>query len=107
MKKYKVIFSQSALDDLEEIILYISKDSRQNAMRMHDRIIEVANKLEIFPKLGFQVPDKKMSEGGFRVIVIDKYLLFYKVYDEEINILRVMHGARNYPRLFSKLSPSE
>lgn len=102
MEKYRVTFLQSALDDIEDIVLYIAKDSKKNALLMHDKIIEVANRLETFPKLGVQVPDKKMSERGFRMIAVDKYLLFYKIYSEEICILRVLHGARDYPKLFSR-----
>ena len=104
MEKCKVVFLQSALDDLEEIVLYIAKDSKTNAIAMHDRIIETANRLETFPKLGVLVPDKKMGERGFRVIAVNKYHLFYKVHSEEVAILRVLHGARDYPKLFSRFS---
>lgn len=104
MEKYKITFLHSALEDLEEIVLYISKDSKENAMAMHDKIIELATKLEDFPKLGVQVPDKKMSARGFRMIAVDKYILFYKVYSQEICVLRVLHGARDYSILFSQIS---
>lgn len=102
MEKYKVIFLRPALDDLEEIVLYIAKDSKTSALKMHDKIIDSTNRLETFPKLGLLVPDRKMSESGFRLLVIDKYLLFYKIYDDEINILRILRGARDYPKLFDK-----
>lgn len=101
MAKYKVEFLQSAIDDLEEIVLYIAKDSPKSAMELHDKIIESATRLQEFPSLGRLVPDKKLRESGFRLIVIDKYLLFYKIYNEEINILRVLRGDRDYPSLFS------
>jgi len=104
MERYRVVFLQSALDDLEEIVLYISKDSKEKAMKMHDKIIDLANKLETFSKLGVQVPERKMSAHGFRLIAIDRYLLFYKIYPEEICILRVVHGARDYSKLFSQFS---
>lgn len=102
MEKFNIIFTESALNDLEEIILYIAKDSKENALKFHDKIIESTNKLEIFPKLGLLVPDKKMSSSGFRMLVVDKYLLFYKVYHDEIGILRILHGSRDYPKLFLK-----
>ena len=102
MEKYKVLFLQPALDDLEEIVLYISKESKASALKMHDQIVSSANRLEAFPKLGTLVPDKKIGERGFRVLVIESYLLFYKLYDNEINILRVLHGSRDYPNLFNK-----
>lgn len=102
MEKHKITFLQTALDDLEEIVLYISKDSKQSAIEMHDKIIQIANKLESFPKLGIQVPDKKMSARGFRMIAVEKYLLFYKVYPGEVCVLRVLHGARDYSILSSQ-----
>lgn len=40
METYDVQFLQEALDDLEEIVLYIAQDSRQAALRMHDKMIE-------------------------------------------------------------------
>ena len=107
MEKRKVVFLQSALDDLEEIVLYIAKDSKESAMKIHDKVIETANRLETFPKLGILIPDKKMSESGFRMIAVNKYLLFYKVYPEKVDILRVLHGARDYPKLFSRISDKE
>lgn len=101
MGTYKVEFLQSAIDDLEEIVLYIAKHSAKSAIELHDKIIESATRLEEFPKLGRLIPYKKLMEYGFRFIVIDKYLLFYKIYNEEINILRVLRGDRDYASLFS------
>ena len=43
-----------------------------------------------------------MRESGFRMLIIDSYLLFYKIYDKEIDILRVLRGDRDYPSLFQK-----
>jgi len=98
--KYRVKFLQTALDDLEEIVLYIAKDSKTVAMKMHDKLVANAYRLKTFPKLGTLVPDKKMREAGFRMLIIGKYLLLYKIYGDEINFLRVVHGAKDYPRLF-------
>jgi addiction module RelE/StbE family toxin len=102
--KYKVEFLQTALDDLEEIILHIAKDNKTAAMKLHDKIIAAAYRLETFPKLGITVPDKKMRDGGFHMLIIEKYILFYKIYGDTINILRLAHGARDYPILFERQS---
>jgi len=101
MKKYKVTFLQPALDDLEEIILYIARDSSDAALKMHDEIILKARKLEDFPKLGRLVPDKKMSESGFRMLMIRPYIALYREMNGVIYIYRVIHGARNYPSLYN------
>ena len=92
---------EDALHDLEEIILYIAHDNKAAALKMHDLIIERAADLEVFPKRGRLVPDKKMSEIGFRMLVVEQYIAFYKIDGKTVHIHRVLHGARNYPLLFS------
>ena len=102
MESYNVQFLQEALDDLEEIVLYIAQDSRKAALAMHDKIIEKAKDLAIFPKRGRLVPDKRMSEAGYRMLGIKPYVAFYRIIGNDVFIYRVLHGARNYPLLYSK-----
>jgi len=107
METYEVRFLQEALDDLEEIVLYIAQDNRSAALRMHEKIIEKANDLTIFPKRGRLVPDKKMSAVGYRMLVVKPYIIFYRVIDSNVFIYRVLHGAVNYPLLYEKMVKSE
>ena len=96
---HEVIFMQTALDDLEQIVIYISQDNLNAALKLHDQIVDTANKLSGFPMMGRTVPDEKISKHGFRMISYGKYLLFYKVYEDTVVILRVLHGARDYSDL--------
>ena len=98
-----VQFLQEALDDLEEIVLYIAQDSLQAALRMHDKIIEKANDLVIFPKRGRLVPNKKMAAAGYRMLGIKPYIAFYRVVDRTVFIYRILHGAANYPLLYEHM----
>ena len=100
---YDVQFLQEALDDLEEIVLYIAQDSPQAAVNIHDRIIDKANDLIIFPKRGPLVPDKKMAASGYRMLGIKPYIAFYRIIDNNIYIYRVLHGSMNYPMLYKKM----
>jgi len=104
METYDVQFLQEALDDLEEIILYIAQDSPRAALRMHDSIIEKANDLSVFPKRGRLVPDRKMASAGYRMLGIKPYIVFYRVIDHTVLIYRVLHGATNYPLLYEKMA---
>jgi len=104
METYDVRFLSEALDDLEEIVLYIAGDSRSAALSMHDRIIEKANDLATFPKRGRLVPDKKMSAAGYRMLGIKPYIAFYRIVDKTVFIYRVLHGATNYPLLYGKMA---
>ena len=103
MEVYDVRFLTEALGDLEEIILYIAQDNPQSALRMHDKIVEKAEGLSVFPKRGRLVPDKKMAEAGYRMLVIKPYIAFYRVIKRDIFIYRVLHGATNYPLLYEKM----
>ena len=107
MEAYDERFLQEALNDLEEIVLYIVQDSHAAALRMHDKIIEKANDLTIFHKRGRLVPDKKMSAAGYRMLGIKPYVLFYRVIDHDVFIYRVLHGASNYPLLYEKMAQIE
>ena len=104
METYDVQFLQEAMDDLEEIVLYIAQDSRQAALNMHDKIIEKANDLTTFPKRGRLVPDKKMTAAGYRMLEIKPYIAFYRIVERNVFIYRVLHGATNYPRLYEQMS---
>jgi len=103
MEIYDVQFLQEALGDLEEIVLYIARDSRQAALRMHDKIIEKANDLSVFPKCGRLVPDKKMAVAGYRMLGIMPYIIFYRVVGRNVFIYRVLHGATNYSLLYEQM----
>lgn len=92
----KTIFSDLALHDLENIVLYISKDS---AIEFYNNLIEKDKMLISLPNLGPLIPDKKLSSKGYRMLIIDSYILFYKINENEIRILRVLHGSRDYPNL--------
>jgi plasmid stabilization system protein ParE len=104
MKTYDVRFLHESLFDLEEIVLYISQDSHEAALRMHDKLIEKANDLTIFPKRGRLVPDKKMAAAGYRMFSFSPYILFYRVAGRNVFICRVLHGATNYPLLYEKMT---
>jgi len=103
METYDVFFLQEALDDLEEIVLYIAQDNYQAALSMHDKIIEKANDLSVFPKRGRLVSEIKMAAAGFRMLGIKPYIAFYRIIDHNVFIYRVLHGAVNYPLLFDKM----
>ena len=103
MEPYDVNFLQEALDDLEEIVLYIAKNSKAAAFRVHDEFMKKASELKNFPKRGRPVPDKKMSAAGYRMLFVKPYIAFYRIVGSDIFIYRIMHGASNYPTLYKQM----
>ena len=104
MEKFKVNFLQGALDDLDEIVLYMASYSKEAAIKWHDKLIKVSNRLEEFPFMGVSVPDGKLASLEFRMIPVNNYIIFYRVYIamEEVTVLRVLDARRDYPRFFRK-----
>ena len=94
--------------------------SKQGAVRIKDKMNKAAKQILIFPEntgmkvvifhySGMSVPDFKLSKLGFRMIVVEKYLMFYKVSEDEKKIIfyRVLNGKTNYPTLMYKLYKDE
>ena len=103
MEVYDVCFLQEAVDDLEEIVLYIAKNNREAALRMRDTVVQKADDLSTFPRRGRYVFDLKMRRAGYRMLLVKPYILFYRVVNRSVFIYRVIHGAINYPLLYEKM----
>lgn len=108
--EYTLEFLPAALNDMTEIVSsFIMLDSKQGAIRIKEKMNTAAEQIFHFPYSGVTVPDHKLAKLGFRMIVVEKYLMFYKVFEDEKKILfyRVLHGKRNYPTLMHKLYNDE
>ncbi|WP_054693188.1 type II toxin-antitoxin system RelE/ParE family toxin [Syntrophomonas palmitatica] len=99
MSKYKIRVLQIAREDLGEIYFYIASDNPQAALSMTNKIIDKIDTLAELPFLGKTVPDSELAKREFRMLIVDSYIVFYKVIDEEIIVYRVLHGTRDYSDL--------
>jgi toxin ParE1/3/4 len=89
-----VVWTFSALADLEGIRRYIGNFNPSAASDMADRIIEAANSLATFPYRGRQVPGTQLREST----ISHPYIIRYRVGADGVVILRVRHGARRPTR---------
>ena len=103
---YTLEFLPAALNDMTEIISsFVMLGSKQGAVRIQEKMSKAAEQIHIFPYSGMSVPDFKLSKLGFRMIVVEKYLMFYKVFEKEKKIVfyHVLNGKINYPTLLCRL----
>jgi len=93
----KIRWVHLALDDLREIDKYISKDSPATAKKLLTLIWETTQLLKEHPHIG-----RPGRVSGTRELVISgtPFIIPYRVASGEIQILRVIHGARNWPIKF-------
>lgn len=100
--EYTLEFLPAALNDMSEIVGYFAINSKKGALRIHGKMIDAAERIERHPYSGVTVPDKKLAGDGYRMAVIENYLMFYKVFENErrITVYRFINGKRDYPALF-------
>jgi len=101
---YEVEFLQDALDDLEELIGFIARDSVAAAEKMNAQVMEKVRELRQFPRRGRPVPEPKMKEAGWRMLFIPPYVAFYRILENKVLFYRIFHGASNYPRLYAQMT---
>lgn len=101
MVKHKIKILQIAQDDMKSIIAYIRLDNPDTAIHMYKKINSSIGNLASFPLMGTVPRNKKIAEQGYRMIIVDPYLVFYLIVTEEktVEIHRVIHGMRDYSSL--------
>ena len=94
----KVLRKPQAEADLIEIWTYIAQDSPTRADKLLDEIDEKSQTLAQSPFIG-----KVRDELGpkIRSFPIGNYVLFYQPIEDGIEIIRVLHGARDIEALFN------
>jgi addiction module RelE/StbE family toxin len=90
----KIQWSPSAIEDVEQIAAYISRDSNYYARSVVRQIIERTRTLSTFPKQGRVVPE--IQQSSIRELLVYRYRIIYEVLDEStVLILSIIHAARD------------
>jgi addiction module RelE/StbE family toxin len=88
----KLVFTRQGIRQLDAIIDYIAQESPQGARRVRDRLHAITSLLVEQPRMG-QPTD---LEGVRRILVSPyPYLIFYRVTEDAVIIMRIRHAARN------------
>jgi addiction module RelE/StbE family toxin len=97
--RFKIRYLRSAEDDLYGIADYISDDNPCAADRMVDHLEQFIKRLELSPFAGKVPDDDELRRRSYRMLIVGKYLVFYKVREKAVEIHRIIHGARDYKHL--------
>jgi len=89
-----VIWSKPAKKDLKQIFEYIARDSRFYAKNVVNNIVEKSMSLDLSPRRGRVVPE--INDPDIREIFIYFYRLMYQITPDNIYILGVIHGKRDF-----------
>ena len=89
--------SPRAREDLIEIWSYIADDSVTNADAFIDRLYETIESLGRHPGSGRQ---REELAPGIHSFPFGRYMIFYRTVTNSIEIVRVLHGARDIENIF-------
>ncbi len=93
--KYTLCYLPVAVDDLVSIFDWIANDSPANAAAFVKKLDQRIGNLETHPLPGHIPRDEKLRNSGYRILVIESYLVFYMIRGRTVEIHRVLHGSRN------------
>ncbi|MBW4678118.1 MAG: type II toxin-antitoxin system RelE/ParE family toxin [Desmonostoc geniculatum HA4340-LM1] len=97
MKQLRV--TPEAKGDLADIWWYIAQDSERAADTIIDKLTQKFDELVVTPGIGRARADLAPQ---LRSIPVGKYLIFYRSIREGVEIVRVIHGARDIESLFEE-----
>ncbi|MCX9015104.1 MAG: type II toxin-antitoxin system RelE/ParE family toxin [Candidatus Methanoperedens sp.] len=87
-----LVWSPKAVDELEAICNYIAIDSEYYAHVFAKGVIEVVERLEMFPESGRTVPEYEQED--IREVIFQSYRVVYRVKPDVVEIVAIVHGAR-------------
>lgn len=93
-KKFNVYITQSAQNDLEHIFFYIACDNVNKAKKFIIELEEKIYSLDIFPKRCPYIAENNYFGTNYRHLIHKKYRAVYKIVENSVYILRVVHRAK-------------
>ena len=100
---YEIIRADKAEDQLRDIIYYIADDSGSidTALKYLDKIEESINRLKEFPNSGSIPRYSILKKQGYRVVIVEKHLIFYKANkkNKTVIIYAIVDGRGEYINL--------
>jgi plasmid stabilization system protein ParE len=89
----EIIWTENALQSLDEVADYIAVSSPSAASKLVVNLFEKVDRLELFPESGRLVEEVK--EMGYREVIVNPCRVMYKIEGETVFILHVIRQERD------------
>lgn len=96
MERYNVKIYPAAKQDLLDIVDYLNTLSPDAALRYYDLLVEQIAGLSYMPERCPHPKDLALAAKGYRYLIVEKYLVFYVVAGDTVQIRRILYGRRDY-----------
>lgn len=101
MEKYNIEYSKESKEDLVGIKQYIKYNLQEpeTAQKLISKIRNEINNLKYNPNSYSIIDDDLLKKLEIRKFIVDNYIIFYRIKSDNIEIVRVMYGRRNWINL--------
>ena len=87
--------------EFEEIAnLYMTLAGPESARKITDKIFEALERLKLFPLSGPLIHDPELSIREYRFLVVEKYILIYRLIGNVVFVYHIFDGRSDHPALF-------
>jgi len=101
--RYRILRERLAQQDIDGHADYIARDRPLSALEFVDAVERAFARLAEMPELGSARAFHHTRLAGIRMWPVPdflNYLIFYRVVDESIQVLRVLRASQDYTRFF-------
>ena len=91
----KVNWTSAARAQLRDIRAFVAHSSPQYATKVVDRLTKRSQQIATFPRSGRIVPEA--NNVNIREVIEGPYRIIYHILEDEIDVIAVVHGARQWP----------
>ena len=89
----QVIWTEPALQDLNEIAEFIALDKISAANKLVQKVFSTTERLDKFPKYGRKPPE--LENSRYLELIVNPCRIFYRLEKEKVFILYVMRSERS------------
>lgn len=93
----ELIWTESALRNLEDIADYIALDKPAAAKAFVERVFEAVDRLRLFPESGRVLPE--LQKLSYREVLCPPCRIIYKMTGQKVTIIFVMRSEQDLRRL--------
>ena len=99
----RIVVRPQAERDIDEQCQYLSRESADLALRFFDAVHVTIDRLADSPDLGilYEFPSERLQGiRWWKVRGFRNHLVFYRPLDDGIDVIRILHAARDIPNVF-------
>jgi toxin ParE1/3/4 len=105
LSRRSAVFAAAARADLREAVAWIARANPAAARGLRDAAIKAAERIGANPFVGATRSRLGVDRFRFLLLIGYSYIVVYTADTDPPRILRVLHTARDLPRILTELDP--